>query len=215
MRNFTFAASKGNIGDKARTDLKIVRRAAAAAVIASIALAASCGGKEGAGLPPADPVEGGAAAETAAPPAQATLAEALAVFGEFFDAREEEVAVDFSDEAQVSSFVEKRTAICERMIAMDLGAEYEQTHAKLRSGAGKMKQYLSELPAFCLVRDSGTAEAEAKRSELTAIWSAANSEIESAYDLLAVESQPVEAAQPATEETQPVTEETQPAAAGR
>lgn len=159
-----------------------VGRAAVAAVFACAALTSACGGETGAA-----PASDSGAAEVAAAPVLTTLAEALATFGEFFDAREEEVAVDFSDEAQVSQFVEKRNGICERLIAIDLGAEYEQTHTKLRSGAEKMMQYLGELPAFCLIRDSGTAEAEAKRSELTAIWSSANSEIESAYDTLAVE----------------------------
>ncbi|MDR1299235.1 MAG: hypothetical protein LBJ84_03155 [Oscillospiraceae bacterium] len=177
--------------DKKSVDCGRYSRAgrAAAAVFACVALMSACG--SGTEVSPAatDSGDPSAAAEVSAPPVQTTLAEALAAFGEFFDAREEEVAVDFSDEAQVSRFVEKRNGICERLIAIDLGAEYEQTHTKLRSGAEKMMQYLGELPAFCLIRDSGTAEAEAKRSELTAIWSSANSEIESAYDTLAVETQ--------------------------
>jgi hypothetical protein len=123
------------------------------------------------------------AVHTADESAEARAA-ALDMLKELSEAGKEEETLDYSDEAQIKAYAEKRGAICTRLTEVELGAEDAAAQDKLRRGAEKMRQYLEALPAYCLIRGDGTEEEEKMRVEITSVWASANGDLDEARDML-------------------------------
>jgi hypothetical protein len=173
-----------------------VRRAAyaAALALAVILTAASCAARDAAETGAAQTEPASVTEPQVTSPeddGSAARAAALAIFDELDAAELEDRETDFSDEARVLEYVERRREIYGRLAALELSWRDEKAQGEIRSGIEGMLQYLDALPAFCAIRYSGTQEAEEMRGDLSAQYVAAFGSLNAARLALKGDDEPV------------------------